>query len=122
MVWNAAEAAGYVVVADVDLLVGIGSAKTPNPGENFGEGSREVEIWFGGWVDPVVDSITVIGRTMRGVEEGTGVFVGVIYIGYAEGRHMGVVAEQDKAAVEEGNKTGSRIFDRSLACFIDILQ
>jgi hypothetical protein len=87
--WNASEAAGNVVVADVDFLRGIGGAKTPYPGENFGEGCCEVEIWFCGWGDPVVSCITCIGGTMRGVGEGTGFFVGVIYIGLCQGATHG---------------------------------
>jgi hypothetical protein len=68
--WNVLEAAGDIVVADVDFLRGVRGAKAPYPGENFGEGCCKVEIWFCGWGDPVVDCITCIGRMMRGVEEG----------------------------------------------------
>jgi hypothetical protein len=118
VVWNASEAVGNVVVTDVDFLMGVGGAKTPYPGENFGEGCRKVEIWFCGWGDPVIDSVRMVG----GVKKWTGVFVGVIYIGYAKGRHMCVVAEQDEVVVEEGYETWRCVFDCRLPGFINVLK
>jgi hypothetical protein len=49
-------------------------------------------------------------------------FVGVINICYAKGQHMCMVAEQDEAAVKEGDETWSCVFVCSLLGFIDVLK